>query len=71
MYFPFLTSQWKTTNSGENIAAAQIQAARDGVSIVNYLYTFYTAANGFAPSPALAYHFSLGCDLNAGEIWVD
>ncbi|KAH7343099.1 hypothetical protein BKA66DRAFT_479140 [Pyrenochaeta sp. MPI-SDFR-AT-0127] len=70
MYFPFLTSQWRTINSGENIAAAQIQAARDGASIINHLHTFYTVANGTAPSPALACHFSLVCDLNASEIWV-
>jgi hypothetical protein len=70
MYFPFLTSQWKTTNSGENIAAAQVQAARDGATVVNYLHTFYTVAKGSAPSPALTCHFSLVCDLNAGEIWL-
>jgi hypothetical protein len=70
MYCPFLTSQWKTTSSGENIATAQIQAARDGASIVNYFYTFYTIANGSALSPALACHFSLVYDLNVGEIWI-
>jgi hypothetical protein len=70
MYFPFLTSQWTTTNSGETIATAQNQAARDGTSIVNHLHTFYSMANDDAPSPALACHFSLVCDLNMGEIWV-
>ncbi|KAF1948946.1 hypothetical protein CC80DRAFT_529721 [Byssothecium circinans] len=71
LHFPFLTSQWKTPNSNENISHAHNQAARDGAVIVNYLHSFYSLAYpDHEPGPIDIVHYSLTCDLHTAQIWV-
>ncbi|KAF2677726.1 hypothetical protein K458DRAFT_436363 [Lentithecium fluviatile CBS 122367] len=71
MHFPFLTSQWKSPNSNENLTTAANQSARDGAVIVNHLHEFYAAAYpDRAPSVVDTCHFSVTSDLNYLEIWV-
>ncbi|KAF1998830.1 hypothetical protein P154DRAFT_564388 [Amniculicola lignicola CBS 123094] len=71
LLFPFLTSQWKTPNSNENISHAHNQAARDGAAIVNYLYEFYSLAYpDQKPVVVDTAHYSLTCDLHTAQIWV-
>ncbi|KAF1347372.1 hypothetical protein EJ07DRAFT_142720 [Lizonia empirigonia] len=69
--FPFLTSQWKTPNSNENISHAHNQAARDGSVIVNYLHKFYSLAYpDQQPIVVDIAHYSFTCDLHTAQIWV-
>lgn len=71
LLFPFLTSQWKTPNSNENISHAHNQAARDGAVIVNYLHKFYSLAYpDQRPLVVDIAHYSLTCDLHRAQIWV-
>ncbi|KAL5379351.1 hypothetical protein PMIN02_010964 [Paraphaeosphaeria minitans] len=69
LLFPFLTSQWKTPNSNENILHAHNQAARDGAVIVNYLYNFYSLAYpDQGPAIIDTAHYSFTCDLHTAQI---
>ncbi|KAL5420107.1 hypothetical protein PMIN04_006650 [Paraphaeosphaeria minitans] len=69
LLFPFLTSQWKTPNSNENILHAHNQAARDGAVIVNYLYNFYSLAYpDQGPAIIDTAHYSFTCDLLTAQI---
>jgi hypothetical protein len=70
MYFPFLTTQWKSPNGNETLNCAQNQAARDGAVIVQYQHEFYSIAHGSSLSPVDTCHFSFVSDVNYGEIWV-
>jgi hypothetical protein len=71
LLFPFLTSQWKTPNSNENISHAHNQAARDGAVIVNYLHRFYNLAYpDQQPVVVDTAHYSFTCDLHTAQIWV-
>jgi hypothetical protein len=70
MHFPFLTAQWKVSNSSENLHSAQNQAARDGAAVVNQLHDLYTTADATPPSPVQTCHFSVQTDLQHGGLWV-
>jgi hypothetical protein len=44
MYFPFLTSQYKTVMSGDNQIDARLSATSHGALVVNYMHRFYSHA---------------------------
>lgn len=68
MHVPFLTAQFKSPNSQENLHAAQNQSARDGAAIVNCLYDLHIAAYNIAPTAAQACHFSLQSDFRMATL---
>jgi hypothetical protein len=75
-HFPFLTCQWKSQRGTGTHLDAQIQAARDGATIVRSLNEFYLAtadplaASTQAPSVADSCHFSATCDINSVRLFV-
>jgi hypothetical protein len=71
LFFPFLTSQWKTPNSNGSISHAHNQAARDDAVIVNYLHKFYNLAYpDQQPDVIDTAHYSFTSDLHTAQIWV-
>jgi hypothetical protein len=69
LHFPFLTCQWKSQSGSETHYHASLQGARDGATIVRYLYEFYASA-GCTPSDIDTCHFSITCDTLTAILFV-
>jgi hypothetical protein len=69
LHFPFLTCQWKSQSGSETHYHASLQGARDGATIVRYLYEFYASA-GCTPSEIDTCHFSITCDTLTAILFV-
>jgi hypothetical protein len=69
LHFPFLTCQWKSQSGSETHYHASLQGARDGATIVRYLYEFY-ASTGCSPSNIDTCHFSITCDTLTAILFV-
>ncbi|KAF1816033.1 hypothetical protein P152DRAFT_370936, partial [Eremomyces bilateralis CBS 781.70] len=71
IHAPFFTCQWKACRNGGTHYAAQLQAARDGATIVNYLKLLSRAA---LPSQEIditrVCHFSMTCDLATAYVYL-
>jgi hypothetical protein len=69
-HFPWFTCQWKSGKPGaEGHPEAQIQGARDGALLVNYMRWFYDTA-GVNATAAQTCHFSATCDVSNLHVYV-
>jgi hypothetical protein len=67
--FPFITMEAKSEAAGGNVFAAEMQCARAGAVMVNYLETFYdTAGLGYDTSDT--YHLSVAYTADRALIYV-
>ncbi|KAJ4344383.1 uncharacterized protein N0V89_012123 [Didymosphaeria variabile] len=64
-HLPFLTMQWKSPTSSQNIFDARLQGSRDGATIVNNLFKLHECAGVHEPTFVQTAHTSITTD---GEI---
>lgn len=70
MYFPFLTTHWKSQKNFQSHFQAREEGALTGATIVNYLHEFFVKAGNFDPTYVETCHFSITCDLETVQLYI-